>query len=53
MLSSNFVVQYSTNLAGPNWVNLLSISNLSVSPYPFLDPAGAGKPSRVYRAFMQ
>ena len=53
MLSNNFVVQYSTNLAGPNWVNLLSITNLSVSPYPFLDPTGPGQPSRVYRAYMK
>jgi hypothetical protein len=53
MLSSNFVVQYSTNLAGTNWINLLSLSNLSASPYPFLDPAGDDKPARFYRAFMQ
>ena len=53
MLSSNFVVQYSTNLAGSNWMNLLSLSNLSASPYLFLDPAGDGGPVRFYRAFMQ
>jgi uncharacterized repeat protein (TIGR03803 family) len=53
MLSSNFVVQYGTNLAGTNWLNLLSLSNLSASPYPFLDPAGVGQPARFYRAFMQ
>ena len=53
MLSSNFVVQYSTNLAGPNWMNLLSLTNLSASPYLFLDPAGDGEPARFYRAFMR
>ena len=53
MLSSNFVVQYSTNLAGTNWMNLLSLTNLPASPYLFLDPAGDGEPARFYRAFMQ
>jgi hypothetical protein len=53
MLSSNFVVQYSTNLAGGNWMNLLSLSNLPASPYLFLDPAGDGEPARFYRAFMR
>jgi hypothetical protein len=53
MLSSNFVVQYSTNLAGSNWMSLLSLSNLPASPYLFLDPAGDGAPARFYRAFMQ
>jgi hypothetical protein len=53
MLSSNFVVQYSTNLAGTNWINLLSLSNLPASPYLFLDPAGDGQPARFYRVFMQ
>jgi hypothetical protein len=53
MVSSNFVVQYSTNLAGTNWVNLLSLTNLPASPYLFLDPAGDAEPARFYRAFMQ
>ena len=53
MLSSNFVVQYSTNLADTNWMNLLSLTNLPSSPYPFLDPAGDSEPARFYRAFMQ
>ena len=47
MLSSNFVVQYSTNLAGTNWMNLLSLTNLPSSPYLFLDPAGDGRTSAV------
>jgi hypothetical protein len=53
MLSSNFVVQYSTDLAGSNWMNLLSLSNSPASPYLFLDPAGDGEPARFYRAFMR
>ena len=53
MLSNNFVVQYSTNLTGSNWINLLSVSNLSSSPYQFLDPAGIVPPTRFYRAVMQ
>jgi hypothetical protein len=53
MLNSNFVVQYSTNLAGSNWMNLLSLTNLSASPYLFLDPAGDGAPAGFYRAFMR
>jgi hypothetical protein len=53
MLSSNFVVQYSSNLVGTNWVNLLSLTNLPSSPYRFLDSGGVGQPARFYRAFMQ
>ena len=53
MLSNNFVVQYSTNLADTNWINLLSVSNLSSNPYQFLDPAGIVPPVRFYRAYMQ
>jgi len=52
-LSNNFVVQYSTNLASTNWINLLSVSNLSSSPYQFLDPAGIVPPARFYRALVQ
>jgi hypothetical protein len=53
MLSNNFIVQYNDDLTDSNWLNLLSISNLSVTPYLFLDPAGANQPGRFYRAFMQ
>jgi uncharacterized repeat protein (TIGR03803 family) len=52
-LGNNFVVQYSTNLAGTNWINLLSLTNLSASPYGFIDPAGVDQPARFYRAFLQ
>jgi hypothetical protein len=50
-LGNNFLVQYSTNLADTNWMNLLSLTNLSTSPYQFLDAAGVGQPARFYRAF--
>ena len=53
MLGKNFVVQYNTNLAESNWLNLLALTNLSASPYQFLDPAGGNQPARFYRAFMQ
>ena len=53
MLGNNFVVQYNINLAESNWINLLSLTNLSASPYQFLDPAGSGQPARFYRVFMQ
>jgi hypothetical protein len=52
MLSSNFVVQYSTNLAGSNWIDPLSLSNLPFSPYLSLDPDGNDEPARFYGAFM-
>ena len=53
MLSSNFVVQYNSNLEGTNWINMLSLTNLPYSPYLFLDPAGDAEPARFYRAIMQ
>ncbi len=53
MLSNSFVVQYTTNLTNTNWVHLHSVTNLSASPYQFLDPARADQPARFYRASMQ
>ena len=53
MLSNNYVVQYSTNLATTNWTTLLSLSNLPFTPYQFLDPSGQGQPVRFYRTIMQ
>ena len=53
ILSSNFVVQYRTNLADTNWINLLSLTNLPASPYLFLDSGGLGQPARFYRAVME
>jgi hypothetical protein len=49
-LGNNFMVQYSPILPATNWLNLLSITNLSASPYQFLDPAGVDQPARFYRA---
>jgi len=53
MPGNNFLVQYSTNLAGTNWITLLLLTNLQTSPYEFLDPAGNDQPARFYRAVMQ
>ena len=53
MLGNHFLVQYNTDLAGTNWITLVSVSNLLVSPYVFLDPAGISPPARFYRAVMQ
>jgi uncharacterized repeat protein (TIGR03803 family) len=50
-LGNSFLVQYSPDLSDTNWINLLSLTNLSTSPYPFLDPSGAGQAARFYRAF--
>ena len=49
-LGTNYMLQYSSNLAATNWLNLLSITNLSDSPYLFLDPSGVSQPERFYRA---
>ena len=53
MLGSNFNVQFISNLPASNWLNLRSISNLSVNPYQFLDTGGSTQPTRYYRAVMQ
>ena len=53
MLRSNFNVQYSPSVTATNWLNLRSISNLSVSPYQFLDTSGSTQTARYYRAVMQ
>lgn len=53
MLSNNFVVQYTANLEVTNWIHLRSVTNLSSSPYQFVDPPGGTEPARFYRAFMQ
>jgi len=53
VVGKNFVVQYNSNLVDANWINLLSLTNMSASPYLFLDSAGAVEPARFYRAFMQ
>jgi uncharacterized repeat protein (TIGR03803 family) len=53
MITKNFVVQYCTNLANPDWANLISVTNLSESPYIFQDPESHVSPSRFYRVLMQ
>jgi YDG domain len=53
ILSSNFTVQYSTNLAGTNWIDLRSITNLAANPFQFTDPDGFVPPARYYRAVMK
>ena len=53
MLSSNFTIQYSTNLATTNWITLLTLSNLLEIPYAFADTNGMISPARFYRARMQ
>ncbi len=51
-VGQGFGVQYSTNLGDPNWVNLLSITNLSNGPYSFLDSSPAAR-ARFYRSFFK
>ena len=46
MLSSNFVLQYCTNLAGSNWMNLLSLSMRSVQRAGLVVQRGA--PEQVF-----
>jgi hypothetical protein len=53
MFSSNYIVQYTLNLHSNNWINLLSITNLSANPYQFIDPAGNLQSVKFYRAVMK
>jgi uncharacterized repeat protein (TIGR03803 family) len=52
-LGDTYTIQYSTNLAVPNWTPMLIVPNLSISPYQMIDPAGIGEPARFYRVVMQ
>jgi hypothetical protein len=52
-LGDTYTVQYTTNLAVPNWTPILIVPNLSISPYQMLDPAGVGQPARFYRVIQQ
>jgi uncharacterized repeat protein (TIGR03803 family) len=45
-----YTVEYTTNLAVPNWTPILIVPNLSISPFQMIDPAGVGQPARFYRA---
>ena len=49
-LGHTYTVQYTTNLAVPNWTPMLIVPNLSISPFQMIDPAGVGQPERFYRA---
>ena len=49
-LGDTYTVEYTTNLAVPNWTPMLIVPNLSVSPFQMIDPAGVGQPTRFYRA---
>lgn len=52
-LGDTYTVQYTTNLAVPNWTPMLIVPNLSTSPFQMIDPAGMGQPMRFYRAIQQ
>jgi hypothetical protein len=52
-LGDTYTVQYTTNLAAPNWTPMLIVPNLSTSPFQMIDPAGVGQPMRFYRAMQQ
>jgi hypothetical protein len=45
------LVEDRTDLDDNNWINLLSLTYLSASPYQWLDPSGVGQQARFYRAF--
>ena len=49
-LGDTYTVEYTTNLAVPNWTPILIVPNLSISPFQMIDPAGVGQPARYYRA---
>ncbi|MFZ1072934.1 MAG: choice-of-anchor tandem repeat GloVer-containing protein [Verrucomicrobiia bacterium] len=49
-LGDTYTVEYTTNLAVPNWTPMLIVPNLSISPFQMIDPAGVGQPMRFYRA---
>ena len=49
-LSNTYTVEYTTNLAVPNWTPLLIVPDLLISPFKMLDPAGIVSPTRFYRA---
>lgn len=49
-LGDNYTIEYTTNLALPDWTPLLIIPNVSLRPYQLIDPAGMGQPARFYRA---
>jgi uncharacterized repeat protein (TIGR03803 family) len=52
-LGDTYTIQYTTNLAIPNWTSMLIVPNLSISPFQMIDPVGIGLPARFYRALQQ
>ncbi len=48
-LGDTYTVEYTTNLAVPNWTPMLIVPNLSIGPFQMIDPAGVGQPMRFYR----
>jgi len=52
-LGDTYTVQYTTNLAAPNWTPLLIVPNLSLNPFQMIDPGGVDQPMRFYRAVQQ
>jgi uncharacterized repeat protein (TIGR03803 family) len=53
ILGNTYTVEYTANLAIPNWTPILVVPNLSVNPFQMIDPAGVGQSGRFYRAVMQ
>jgi uncharacterized repeat protein (TIGR03803 family) len=52
-LGNTYTVEYTANLAIPNWTPILVVPNLSINPFQMIDPAGVGQSGRFYRAVMQ
>jgi uncharacterized repeat protein (TIGR03803 family) len=52
-LGNTYTVEYTANLAIPNWKPMLIVPNLSINPFQMIDPAGVGQSGRFYRAVMQ
>ncbi len=52
-LGENYLLQYNTNLADTTWITLVSVSNLSSTPYQILDASSVGEPARFYRALFR
>ena len=48
-LGDTYTLEYTTNLAVPNWTPILIVPNLSISPFRMIDPAGVVPPARFYR----
>jgi uncharacterized repeat protein (TIGR03803 family) len=48
-LGDTYTLEYTTNLAAPNWTPILIVPNLSISPFQMVDPVGIVPPARFYR----